>query len=277
MHSLSQAVTLPFLAAALFVASSSGCNRDGARISINAGDHIYVTVSEVGLLGPTRPDGQAPDVLYTAKRGQTLVAAETTTDSNALLIEVPESSSPNGKVVGRVRTSSVRLTHPRYLPIEILLIGLLVVGSVVWQVKLCEKDSSSWYGWDDFADYPKRLRVPLGVGFITMVGAIGYVIVTMVQGDGERMLLGFFVFLRAIVFSVVLAFKAYIGPLFTAFVLGTEIYFLFEYKSFHAIPIVSALVDWLFDFAPEWLGATYIALTAAYCFCSSVWESFFDS
>jgi hypothetical protein len=152
--------------------------------------------------------------------------------------------------------------------LAILLVGAVTVAGAIWQRHLWRADKRAW----NCGESPRRFRIALCLSAIIVAGTI--VVSAFMLAEGRLAVSEFFVWVfKAVVFCAAINAKTLFGPTFVALTTAAEIYFWFEYHEFRAIPVLSNVADWVFECAPDWLGAAYLVAQTLFCLLSAGFDS----
>ena len=151
------------------------------------------------------------------------------------------------------------------LVIQVLSIGAILIFATLWQWRLWEQ-----YDGGSYEPQVKRIHlthviIPGLFCVVLTVGFFGFGIIRLCD-DKSRFTIGAFLSVmgKVIVFDIMLLLKTWFARILTGIVVAVEIYNLTEYKQFAAIPILSALFDWLFDSASPAVGYVYLVAVLMY-------------
>ena len=151
--------------------------------------------------------------------------------------------------------------------VEVILIGLLAIGGVVWQIYFIQQDEKR-------VSPPLRVIIPLVIGGISIIGLIIHGLIANL-GDSRSSYDWADMFSnlwRVIVLFITFSIKSYLGPIFTALAVIMVCYFLFEYGEFRVWKFVVAFFDWVFSKMPEWVETLYLVIL----FLTAIGGSFAD-
>jgi len=155
--------------------------------------------------------------------------------------------------------------------IEVIIIGIIVSGGIIWQFYLINKRDS----WDDG---PPFRVIPAGIiGVIIFLGVVVFSILGYI--DERRGLPFIFIFTnggKALILCLVLILKSYFSPITAAFSLSCVVYFYFSYGEMHTIPLIQSIFEWVFISAPKWASAVYAVIVSLYSFSMAIVDSHFD-
>ena len=149
---------------------------------------------------------------------------------------------------------------------EIFFIIAIVVASVIWQIILVKNDSSS-------NRLPRRI---VGSGIysaVIMLGILGYSIYSFNDASKNYSLMNIFNNLgKAVILCLMFTFKSYFGPVFLGGTLAVSIFYTLHTGviSISAIPVISAIVNWVFSNVPEHIKNMYYVGLALYALYFSV-------
>ncbi len=146
--------------------------------------------------------------------------------------------------------------------LQIVLVGILMVGGLAWQVALLRKDDAA---------VPQRVVPTMVIALVLAVGVAG--VSTLGFFDETRRLTFFAVVgnvFRATALGGFLIFKSYLAPLVTAFVASSLIYGYMTYGAFQPVPIIQSAFEWALSGAPHWLSWAYVICTSLYMLGCSV-------
>lgn len=143
---------------------------------------------------------------------------------------------------------------------------------------------------------PKRLLIPTASAFILVVGGLVYNIIlfidphagvhainsipnigaleippSIIKAVNASSNLG-----RCSVFALALILKSYLGPIITGYVLSTEFYTLISYGNFQPVPIISSILNWVFQGFPVWASTAYLVIQVGYNVFSNGIETITD-
>jgi hypothetical protein len=106
---------------------------------------------------------------------------------------------------------------------------------------------------------PKRIVAPFILGILLIIGTLMWMSITLLVDPKSTISLSLAVITFGKVLFLVLVFtlKSYIGPVITCFVSCVAIYNLFTYNQLETILIIQPLIDWIFDFFPNWVKYIY--------------------
>jgi len=156
---------------------------------------------------------------------------------------------------------------------------------------------SPFFRPDDFPSRvlpPKRLLIPTASAFILVVGGLVYNIIlfvdphaavhainsipsaleippSIIKAVNASSNLG-----RCSVFALALILKSYLGPIITGYVLSTEFYTLISYGNFQPVPIISSILNWVFQGFPVWASTAYLVIQVGYNVFSNGIETITD-
>ena len=54
---------------------------------------------------------------------------------------------------------------------------------------------------------------------------------------------------------------------------AVEVHYFLEYWEYRPVPLLSTLIDWLFEFTPDWIALGYLILVSGYALGGAVWDS----
>lgn len=141
--------------------------------------------------------------------------------------------------------------------VEIIIIGLLAIGGVIWQIYLFEQDRYR-------SGPPMRIVIPAVLGGVALIGLIIHGFIANL-GDTRSAYEWSDMFgnvWKVIVLTFTFTVKTLFGPVFTALAVIMACYFLFEYGEFRVWKFVQAFFDWAFSRMPQWVEHLYIAILA---------------
>lgn len=152
-----------------------------------------------------------------------------------------EDAKPNGVVVG--------------------VIGLILVGSLIWMGCLIEKDRKHM---ERGGLLPRRMVVPVFASAALILGVLAYTVFS-----GPPPLTGAVWVFKAVVIALVICLKSYFGPVVTGAVLSYQVYSLGVHGTLGAVPALTGLLEWLFSFAPPQLAVVFLVVQVVYCAVTS--------
>jgi hypothetical protein len=163
--------------------------------------------------------------------------------------------------------------------IQILVIGLISTIGLVWQVELLRKDSKDRTLRRLRHTPLQRLKAPIKLGFVIVLGVIVYCVIVFLDPRKDSVSASTYLvwIFKAVSFAIVMGVKSYLGPLAVSFVLSSEAYAFLEYGEWHAIPLLSAFADWVFEFAPGWASTAYLVVQTVYSFTTSLVDTIADA
>lgn len=161
---------------------------------------------------------------------------------------------------------------PEMRSLEVVLLAVVILAGLRWQVFLFQKDSKHPFP-------PRRLYLPLLASLCVFVGYACIAVLSLVderkpefgiEAAGELLF-------KAVIFTVALNVKTFLGPWFVAYSIGGAIYCYFEYQELRFWPLLDVLLDWVFDGTPRWFKYAYLALTTVYSLVSSIVDGWEDN
>lgn len=151
-----------------------------------------------------------------------------------------------GSLLLLVITSSclyfVARTGLRRLLVPIVISAVLLIGALVYNsASLFDpnyKAASSW-----LLPYEKQFDIPLAIHKIDIVSLN---------------------LSKVCVLTLSLLLKTYLGPIITGYVFSAELYSVFVYGKFQPIPILTSILDWVFEGFPFWASSLYLVIQVTY-------------
>ena len=153
-------------------------------------------------------------------------------------------------------------------PWLILLIGGICLVGILWQLRLFKKDKA--------VGKAQRLRIPAYFCAAVIIGFVGFGLFSLFDSRNRTYSPEdlFRTTGKAIVFSICLLGKSYLGPLFVAGALSYSVYCFAQFGHLESVPILSGILDWVFDAAPDAVQSGYLVLVCLYAFGSSFHDAF---
>jgi hypothetical protein len=149
--------------------------------------------------------------------------------------------------------------------IEWILIGIIIIGGLVWQLNLFENDQIRG---------PNRIYIPIYFTIIVLVGIIGHGAISYMDDRVYFSTKDFFNNLWVVlVFGIGFTLKAYLAPVLLSAALAFITYNLFEFGEFMTIPFLDTFLHFVFKSFPKWLEQLYIILVAIYMLVGALHDS----
>ena len=149
--------------------------------------------------------------------------------------------------------------------LKVVLVGLLVLGGIVWQVYLIQQDED---------EAPTRV-IPAGIAGAIL--CLGVIVVSVIEIVDSRRELSVWTALtntgKVGVLAISLLVKSYFAPITASLTLSCVVYFLVTYGELKTIPLIQGLFDWTFAGAPRWVSWTYVSLLTLYSLGGAIHDS----
>jgi uncharacterized membrane protein YqhA len=158
------------------------------------------------------------------------------------------------------------IDHNILIVIEWILIGIIIIGGLVWQLNLFENDQISG---------PNRIYIPIYFTIIVLVGIIGQGAISYMDDRVHNFSTTDFFnnLLVVLVFGIGFTLKAYFAPVLLSAALAFMTYNLFEFGEFMTIPFLDTFLHFVFKSLPKWLEQLYIILVAIYMLVGAIRDS----
>lgn len=192
-------------------------------------------------------------------------------------------------------------------PVSAMLVGLIMIITLIWQFRLWKVWAGGHlrhpiYAIDAmFESTLDVLRVAMTLAFgerndmegntatffgfslpvaISIVAAAGIIILSFISlfDSSNSFGLGSFIvyIFKALVLVVVTVFKSALGILLSGYVFSVEVYYFFTYGELRSVPIISALLDWIFSLGPDWVGNVWLVIQVMWSIVTGAIFSAFD-
>jgi hypothetical protein len=168
-------------------------------------------------------------------------------------------------------------------PVAAALAGIVMTAALAWQLVLWNR-----WGMTESSDkaiakkaetaFLTGLVLPIALAAIVAIGIVTMGVVSLADSQNTSFTLPvFFSYLgKAFVLVVLTAAKAGLGVLVAGYVVAAEIYFVFTYGSLRPVPLLTALLDWIFSFGPNWLGVVWLGSQVTWSVVTGAVFTFFD-
>jgi hypothetical protein len=161
------------------------------------------------------------------------------------------------------------------LAFQVISIGIVVILTVAWQIYAFahlvvvdnSNDRKNARAKVNRTSGPviTHLLIPFGACLIVTLGFFALGIIRLFDGNSSFDLSDFLLTMaKVIIFDIALFLKTWFAQLITGIIVIVAIYDFTEYGHFDAIPVLSALLDWLFDSTPSVIQYSYLAVILAY-------------
>jgi hypothetical protein len=162
----------------------------------------------------------------------------------------------------------------KFTPWLHLVLGLLTIGTIVWQVYVYSKfDTSPRSPALTFSFFaPPAVALILSAGLLMNAGMAWFDPANATGSAGTF----FSAAGKCVALVVCVTLKAVFGVVLSGLALVWEIYSYVQYGKFQAIPFLSTLFDWLFNFGPNWLGNIWLITQIVVSLASATYTSLFD-
>jgi len=124
----------------------------------------------------------------------------------------------------------------------IVIIGIIILISIGWQLKIIEKIS--------YSDGARGtvLGIPLAIGAVITFGVLVYS-VFLFMDDTKSIEFSYVVkhTIRALAFTIIIMFKSYLGPIFNGWLASYSVYNYFEHNIFEVWPFMNWIISLIIE------------------------------
>ena len=142
--------------------------------------------------------------------------------------------------------------------------GVVVLAAVwrqfqIWEQTFSSSDKSAQRAFFAYG-------VPVLTSILIVVGIIATGIHSLLDEKNTAFTIGtmgMFV-LKGIVLIGVTIIKSFLSLLIAGYVVSYEIYTYATYQEFRSVPLIGAILDWIFSFGPSWLSNGWLGLQVSW-------------